>query len=167
MALPCGLVKQSPGWIVSPICSVSPAEGINREAGGLCCKLGDSAKFLVESLGGVRPGFQEDSGRVLSSAAQQESSLGLLRQGGEERSRAVLVSASETHRQSFGSLHLQQTLLFFCWTLAVRQGWYGMDFAECCCLYSQQSFGSWRPSEVTELRQDPVIGKVLGSGHWS
>ncbi|CAB4289205.1 unnamed protein product [Prunus armeniaca] len=143
MALPCGLVKQSPGWIVSPICSVSPAEG------------------------GVRPGFQEDSGRVLSSAAQQESSLGLLRQGGEERSRAVLVSASETHRQSFGSLHLQQTLLFFCWTLAVRQGWYDMDFAECCCLYSQQSFGSWRPSEVTELRQDPVIGKVLGSGHWS
>ncbi|CAL2238356.1 unnamed protein product [Prunus armeniaca] len=39
MALPCGLVKQSPGWIVSPICFVSPAEGINREAGGLCCKL--------------------------------------------------------------------------------------------------------------------------------
>ncbi|CAL8113137.1 unnamed protein product [Prunus armeniaca] len=153
MALSCGLVKQSPGWIVSPICSVSPAEGINREAGGLCC--------------GVRPGFQEDSGRVLSSVAQQESSLGLLRQGGEESSRAVVVSASETHRQSFGSLHLQQTLLFFCWTLAVRQGWYDMDFAECCCLYSQQSFGSWRPSEVTELRQDPVIGKVLGSGHWS
>ncbi|CAL8076865.1 unnamed protein product [Prunus armeniaca] len=56
------------------------------------------------------------------------------------------------------------TLLFFCWTLAVRQGWYDMDFAECCCLYSQQSFGSWRPSEVTELRQDPVIGKVLGVG---